>query len=58
VLSENRAKAVATALKEMGMPETVKIETKGFGFTQPIAPNTDEAGRSKNRRVDITVSLN
>jgi OmpA-OmpF porin, OOP family len=58
VLSENRAKAVATALKEMGMPETVKIETKGLGFTQPIAPNTDEAGRAKNRRVDITVSLN
>jgi outer membrane protein OmpA-like peptidoglycan-associated protein len=58
VLSENRAKAVATALKEMGMPETVKIETKGYGFTQPIAPNTDEAGKAKNRRVDITVSLN
>jgi outer membrane protein OmpA-like peptidoglycan-associated protein len=58
VLSENRAKAVATALKEMGMPETAKIETKGFGFSQPIAPNTDEAGRAKNRRVDITVSLN
>ena len=58
VLSENRAKAVATALKEMGMLETVKIETKGFGFSQPVAPNTDEAGRAKNRRVDITVSLN
>jgi outer membrane protein OmpA-like peptidoglycan-associated protein len=58
VLSENRAKAVATALKEMGMLETIKIETKGFGFNQPIAPNTDEAGRAKNRRVDITVSLN
>jgi outer membrane protein OmpA-like peptidoglycan-associated protein len=58
LLSENRAKAVATALKEMGMPETVKVETKGFGFSQPIAPNSDEAGRAKNRRVDITVSLN
>jgi outer membrane protein OmpA-like peptidoglycan-associated protein len=58
VLSENRAKAVATALKEMGMPNTVKIETKGFGFSQPIAANTDEVGRAKNRRVDITVSLN
>jgi outer membrane protein OmpA-like peptidoglycan-associated protein len=58
VLSENRAKAVATALKEMDMPHTVKIEAKGFGFSQPIASNTDEAGRAKNRRVDITVSLN
>lgn len=58
VLSENRASAVATALKELGLPETVKIETKGFGFSQPIVPNTDDAGRAKNRRVDITVSLN
>jgi outer membrane protein OmpA-like peptidoglycan-associated protein len=57
LLSENRAKAVAMALKEMGMPETVKVETKGFGLSQPIAPNSDEAGRAKNRRVDITVSL-
>jgi outer membrane protein OmpA-like peptidoglycan-associated protein len=58
VLSDNRAKAVVDALKEMGMPESVKVETKGFGMTQPIAPNTTEAGKAKNRRVDITVSLN
>lgn len=58
LLSENRAIAVAAALKAMGIPETVRIETKGFGFSQPIAPNTTEEGKAKNRRVEISISTN
>jgi hypothetical protein len=50
-------RTIAPALKEMGMPETMKVDIKGFEFTQPIAPNTDETGGSKNRRVDIKISL-
>jgi outer membrane protein OmpA-like peptidoglycan-associated protein len=58
LLSENRANAVAGALKSMGIPETVRIETKGFGLSQPIAPNTTEEGKAKNRRVEISISTN
>jgi outer membrane protein OmpA-like peptidoglycan-associated protein len=58
LLSENRANAVANALKKMGIPETITIETKGFGFSQPIAPNDSEEGKAKNRRVEITISTN
>jgi outer membrane protein OmpA-like peptidoglycan-associated protein len=58
LLSENRAIAVAKALKLMGIPENVRIETKGFGFSQPIAPNSTEEGKAKNRRVEISISTN
>jgi outer membrane protein OmpA-like peptidoglycan-associated protein len=58
LLSENRAIAVANALKLMGIPETVRIETKGFGFSQPIVPNSTEEKRAKNRRVEISISTN
>lgn len=58
LLSENRANAVANALKTMGIPETIAIETKGFGATQPIVPNNSDENRAKNRRVDISISTN
>jgi outer membrane protein OmpA-like peptidoglycan-associated protein len=53
-LSESRAKAVAEYLKSKGMlPE--RIEARGMGESQPIAENTSEAGRAKNRRVQIVL---
>lgn len=54
-LSENRAKAVLEALKKMNMPESIQFDIKGYGFTQPIAPNTTEIERSKNRRVEVVI---
>jgi outer membrane protein OmpA-like peptidoglycan-associated protein len=58
LLSENRAKAVAEALKKMGIPETVVIETQGYGFSQPLVPNSTDENRAKNRRVNILISTN
>ena len=58
LLSENRAAAVGNALKALGISEKMAIETTGFGSTKPIAPNTNEEGKAKNRRVDISISTN
>ncbi|WP_229310574.1 OmpA family protein [Larkinella arboricola] len=53
-LSENRAKVIATYLIRNGI-DSQRIETRGYGGTQPVAENTTEAGRSKNRRVEFVV---
>jgi OOP family OmpA-OmpF porin len=57
-LSVRRAQAVAKALAERGV--TAHLETKGFGESQPVAPNTidgkdNPAGRQLNRRVDLVL---
>ena len=43
------------ALKTMGIPETIAVETKKFGAKQPIVPNNSEENRAKNRRVEIRI---
>ncbi|GAB3771904.1 PA14 domain-containing protein [Spirosoma horti] len=53
-LSENRAKVVAAYLKRRGVADN-RISTNGYGGAQPIADNTLETERSKNRRVEITL---
>jgi len=63
-LSQRRADAVKTWLTEQGglSPET-NILTKGYGESKPIASNVkpdgsdDPAGRAKNRRVEIYITL-
>ena len=54
-LSDERARAVADFLSSRGV-NRARIATRGFGKTQPIASNADEAGRSQNRRVEIHIS--
>ena len=51
-LSEARAKAVVAWLTQHGVAAT-RLTAKGFGKTVPIADNNTDAGRAKNRRVEI-----
>jgi OOP family OmpA-OmpF porin len=53
-LSEDRAASVQKALVSRGI-DASRIKSVGYGFDQPIAPNTTAAGRAKNRRVVMTL---
>lgn len=53
-LSEKRAASVKEYLVHKGLKE-VRIETRGFGSSEPVADNSTEAGRSRNRRVEIVL---
>ena len=54
-LSLNRAKSVASYLSAGGIDRNSIIE-QGKGFSQPVADNTTEQGRAKNRRVEIFIN--
>lgn len=54
-LSEERAQAVAAYLEELGVRDAYHIFTRGFGSTVPVADNSTEAGKARNRRVEITI---
>jgi outer membrane protein OmpA-like peptidoglycan-associated protein len=54
-LSNKRAKAVYDFLLGSGL-ETYKLSYIGYGITKPIADNSTEAGRSKNRRVNLDIT--
>lgn len=51
-LSAQRALTVTRALIEAGVPSS-SVFAAAFGSEQPVAPNADEQGRAKNRRVEI-----
>jgi outer membrane protein OmpA-like peptidoglycan-associated protein len=53
-LSERRADAVKAYLMKKGLRDN-RIESKGYGSEKPIADNTTESGRRKNRRVEIVL---
>jgi outer membrane protein OmpA-like peptidoglycan-associated protein len=54
LLSENRAKSVVNYLKSKGV-DPRRLSFKGFGDTQPVAPNTTDDGRAKNRRTELKI---
>ena len=52
-LSEARAKAVMDFLVGKGV-DAGRLAAKGYGMDKPIAPNTTDEGRAKNRRVVLS----
>lgn len=51
-LSAQRALTVTRGLIAHGVPETA-VFAAAFGAQQPVSSNADEAGRARNRRVEI-----
>ena len=51
-LSEARAGAVVDRLVEMGIDRS-RLTAKGLGQNSPIAENSTDEGRAKNRRVEF-----
>lgn len=56
-LSERRAKSVARALNQEGIPNQ-QMRVRGFGEGSPIATNNSDAGRARNRRVEVIIENN
>ncbi len=54
-LSKRRADAVANYLVMRGVSRA-RIETIGYGERYPVADNTTESGRARNRRVEIKIT--
>ncbi len=61
-LSEARATAVRDYLISVQTVDGTRLQTKGLGELKPVAPNMkpdgadDEAGRQRNRRVEVVLS--
>jgi len=54
LLSENRAKAVYNYLLIEDI-DAARLSFKGFGETKPLAKNTTDEGRAKNRRTEFVI---
>ena len=54
-LSNNRAKSVVTYLIGKGIAAQ-RVVAKGYGETKPVADNTTEDGKAKNRRTELKVT--
>ena len=55
-LSIDRAKSVATYLKNIGVKNHMAVE--GRSFLEPVADNSTKEGRLQNRRVEIYITAN
>lgn len=56
-LSERRAKAVAAYLEAQNV-SAKRIKTAWYGENQPKVPNTSEANKTQNRRVEFAIFAN
>lgn len=54
LLSDSRAKAVYDYLMDKGV-SAERMNSVGYGPTQPIAPNDTDAGRQQNRRTEFKI---
>lgn len=52
-LSKARASGVVRYLVEKGGLDSARLSSVGYGDSRPVATNTSEEGRFKNRRVEI-----
>ncbi len=52
-LSQDRAEAVIRALVTNYSIDEKRLTAKGYGDTKPVAPNTTEDNKAKNRRVEL-----
>ena len=56
-LSRRRAIAVREYLLSNIAMSADRITAVGYGESSPIAPNDSEAGRARNRRIEITLTF-
>jgi outer membrane protein OmpA-like peptidoglycan-associated protein len=54
-LSKRRAASVRQWLIDHGIAST-RLESEGYGLTQPIDTNDTDAGRAANRRVEFKIT--
>jgi hypothetical protein len=54
MLSAQRASTVRQYLESKGVAKE-RLRTKGYGMEKPMVPNTSEANRQKNRRVEFEI---
>jgi outer membrane protein OmpA-like peptidoglycan-associated protein len=53
-LGKRRADAVFNYMKAKGIDPN-RLKAVSFGEGKPVAPNTTDAGRAQNRRVDLVI---
>lgn len=54
-LSRKRAQAVRDFLVQQGVTAG-RLTVEGYGFSRPVADNSTDDGRQKNRRVDLVIN--
>ena len=53
-LSQERAETIKTYLAGKGV-KLERVLAKGYGASQPVADNSNEIGRQKNRRTEVRI---